>query len=80
MIYKCEGDLGADLAKFLEHVVIKLFNIVDCDVSGNAITTNDALSEKFVNGCGAYNCNRPHLNPFCEILHCYYGTGVVALS
>jgi hypothetical protein len=33
MVYGCEGDLRSDLVvEILEHVIVKILGIVDCDV------------------------------------------------
>jgi hypothetical protein len=68
------------MAEVLEHVIVKLLGIVNCDFSQDAIATDDVLSEEFLDSHGAYVCNGLHHNPFCEILYCYNSEGVIALS
>jgi hypothetical protein len=68
------------IAEILEHVIVKLLGIVDGDFSRNTKMIDDVLPEKILNGSGAYVGDRLHLNPLCEILNCYDGEGVVALS
>jgi hypothetical protein len=68
------------MIKILEHIIVELLGVVHCDVLGDTVAADDTLSEEFLDGCGAYVCNGLCLDPFCEILHCYYGEGIVALS
>jgi hypothetical protein len=68
------------MAEILKHVIVELLGIVNNDFSWDTIAIDDVLPKKIIHGCGAYVCNRLHLNPFYEILNCYNGKGVVALS
>jgi hypothetical protein len=80
MVYGCEGDLHSDLvAKILEHYVVEILGIIDCDVPRYAIAVDDVLSEEFFDCRGGYVCDRLRLNPFCEILNCRNGEGVITL-
>jgi hypothetical protein len=80
VIYGCEGDLHSDLlAEILEDCTIKVPFVVDCDVVRDTITTNDILPEELFDVCGAYVCDRLHLNPLREIFDCHDGEGVIAL-
>jgi hypothetical protein len=76
-----EGYLCPDLiAKILEHIIVKLLSVVKCDFSQNTEMANDILPKEFLDSHGAYACNGLHLNPFCEIFHCYDSESIVALS
>jgi hypothetical protein len=63
------------LTEVLEHCIVKIFCIVDCDVPGNAIARDDILSEELFDGCGDYVCDRFCLNPLCEVLDYNNGKG-----
>jgi hypothetical protein len=79
MIYRCEDDLHFDLVtEILEHCIIKILVVVDCDVSRDAITKDDILPKEFSDGCEAYVCDGLRFNPLCEILNGHDGEGVVA--
>jgi hypothetical protein len=66
MIEWDEGYLHPNLmAEILEHVIIKLLGVVNCDFSRNTKVTNDVLLEKLLNGREAYVGDRLCLNPLC---------------
>jgi hypothetical protein len=49
VIYRCERDLHSNLlAEIFEHYVIEILRIVDCNVSGNAVTTDNVLPEVLI--------------------------------
>jgi hypothetical protein len=80
MIYRCEGHLRSDLLiKVLEHCIIKVFYIIDCNVAQDTITTDDVLPEKLLYSCKAYVCDRLCLDPLCEVLHGHNSEGVISL-
>jgi hypothetical protein len=80
VVYECEDDLYFNLvAEILEHVTVKVHGIVDRDLLQEAITTDDVLSEEFFDSCGGYVGDGLCLNPFCEILYCHNGEGIIAL-
>jgi hypothetical protein len=81
VVYRCECNLHSDLVvEILEHIIVKLFCVVDYDVLWDTVMTDDVLTEEFLDACRAYVCNRLRLNLFCEVFHCYDDEGVVALS
>jgi hypothetical protein len=60
IVYGSEGDLHSDFkTEIQEHYAIKILGIVDCDVSGNAVATEDILAEELFDGCGAYVLSHP---------------------
>jgi hypothetical protein len=70
MVYGCEGNLCSDLViEILEHCIVKILGIVDYDVPGNAIATDDILLEELFDVCRAYVCDE----------FCLNGEGVIAL-
>jgi hypothetical protein len=74
MLYGCEGHLHFDLlTKVLEHC------IVDYNLAWDAVVTDDVLPEKLFDSCGAYVCDRPRLNPLCEVLRSHNSEGVISL-
>jgi hypothetical protein len=81
VVHKGECYLHPNLMiKILKHVIIKLIGIVDGDFSWNTEVADDVLPEKILDGHRAYVGDRLRLNPLCEILDCYNGEGVIALS
>jgi hypothetical protein len=81
MVDESEGDLHSDLmTEILEHAIVELLCIVNGDFSWDTEAVDDVLQENFLDGCGAYVCDRHHLNPVSEILNCDNSEGVVALS
>jgi hypothetical protein len=49
MVYRCEGNLHADLViEILEHVIVKILGVVDYDLLWDSITTNDVLQYIFL--------------------------------
>jgi hypothetical protein len=47
MLYICEGNLRTNLVtKIPEHVTVKVFGIVNCDLLWDSVTTNNVLLEK----------------------------------
>jgi hypothetical protein len=80
MLYICECYLRFNLLrKVLEHCIVKVFCIADCNVVGNIVTTNDILREELFYCCGAYVCDRLHLKPLCEVPHGHNSEGVIPL-
>jgi hypothetical protein len=80
VIYRCEGNLRSNLlVEILEHWTVKIFGIVNCDVSRDAIARDDILPKEVFDGCRAYVCNRFPFNPLCEIFDGHHREGVVAL-
>jgi hypothetical protein len=80
VVYGCEGDLCSDLmAKILEQYAVEILGIINCDVLGNTITTDDILLEELFDSCGAYVCDRFCLNPLHEVLDCHDSEGVIVL-
>jgi hypothetical protein len=80
MVYRCEGDLHSDLmVENLEHRIIEILGVINCDLSRDAIVANDILSEDFFYGCKAYVCDGLRLNPFHEVLDCHTSYGIVDL-
>jgi hypothetical protein len=80
VVYGCEGNLRSDLlTKILEHCAIKILCVVDCDLTGNTIATDDILPKELFDGCRAYICDRLRLNPLREVLDCHNDEGVIAL-
>jgi hypothetical protein len=67
------------MAEILEHVTIKILDVVDCDLMWNFVATDDVLPEEFLDGCGGYIGNRLHFNPLSELFHHYYGESVISL-
>jgi hypothetical protein len=68
------------IAEFLKYDVVELFYVVNYDCSWEAKATNDVLPEKLLDSCVAYVGDRLRLNPLGEILNCYDGKSIVALS
>jgi hypothetical protein len=68
------------MAEILEHVIVKLFGIVEYDFSWDTETAGNVLSKKLLNCRGAYVGDRLRLNPLGKILDCYNGEGVIASS
>jgi hypothetical protein len=66
--------------KFLEHVIVELFDIIDCDLFQNTKAVDNVLVEKLLDYRGAYVGDMLCLNPFGKILNYYEGKGVIALS
>jgi hypothetical protein len=67
------------MIEIIEHYAVKILGVVDCDVSGDAIATDDVLPEELFNGCRAYICDMFCLNPLCEVLDCHDSEGVIAM-
>jgi hypothetical protein len=68
------------MVKFLEHVIVELFDIIDCDLFQNTKAVDNVLAEKLLDYRGAYVGDMLRLNPFGKILNYYDGKGVIALS
>jgi hypothetical protein len=66
--------------RILEHVIVKLLGIVKGDFSQNTEAVDNVLPEKLLDCGGAYVGHWLFLDPLCEILGCYNGEGVIALS
>jgi hypothetical protein len=80
MVYRCEGDIYPDLmVEILEHGAIKVLGIVNGDLLGISIETDDVLPEEFLDGGGGCVRHRLRFNPFGEVFHCNNGEGVVSL-
>jgi hypothetical protein len=65
--------------KVLEHCIVKVFCIIDCNVARDTITADDVLLEIFFDSCGAYVCDWLRLNPLCEVLYDHNNEGVISL-
>jgi hypothetical protein len=65
--------------EILEHGTVKVLGIVNGDLLGNSIATNDVLPEEFLDGGGGYVHYGLHFNPFGEMFHYDDGEGVVSL-
>jgi hypothetical protein len=53
VVYRCEGDLHPNpVIGILEHGTIKLLSIVDNDLLGNSMATDDVLPKEFLDGGG----------------------------
>jgi hypothetical protein len=49
MVYRCEGNLHADLViEILEHVIVKILGVVDYDLLWDSVMTNDVLQYFFL--------------------------------
>jgi hypothetical protein len=68
------------MTKVLEHVIVKLLSIVDCDFSWHTKATNVVLLEKLLDCHRAYVGDRLCLNPLGKILDFYNGEGIIAQS
>jgi hypothetical protein len=80
VVYRCEGDLRPDLlAKILEHGTIKVLCIVNGDLLGNSIVTDDVLPKEFLDGGRGCVRYRLRFNPFSEVLDYDNDKGVVPL-
>jgi hypothetical protein len=80
MVHRCKGDLCSNLfTVILEHCTIKILGIINCDVMGNAIATNDILLGELFDGCRTYVCDMFCLNRLHEVLDYHNGEGVIAL-
>jgi hypothetical protein len=80
MLYRCEGNLCANLVvKIIEHVTVKVFGVVNCDLLQDYIAIDNILPEKLFDGCGGYVGDGLGLNPFCEVFHCHDGKGIISL-
>jgi hypothetical protein len=80
VIHRRECDLRFNLlVEILEHCIVKILCVVDCDVSGHAIAADDVLPEEFFDCCGAYISERLHLYPLHEIFDCHLSEGVIVL-
>jgi hypothetical protein len=81
VIYRCEEDIRPDLmTEILKHGTTKIIGIVDGYLLRDSVTTDDVLPENFLDGGGGYIGYWLHFNPFCEVLVCDNGTGVVSLG
>jgi hypothetical protein len=67
------------LPKILEHFIVKVLCVVDCNVSGDTIAANDILPKEFFDCCKAYIGERLCLYPLCELFNYHNGEGVVVL-
>jgi hypothetical protein len=80
VIYRRERDCHPNLlAKILEHCTIEVLCVVDCNVSGDAVTVDNVLPEEFFDCCRAYIGERLLLYPLHEIFDPCNSEGVVAL-
>jgi hypothetical protein len=68
------------MVKILEHVIVKLFGVIDGDCSCNTEAADNVLPDKFLDGHSTYVGHQLCLNPLCEILDCYNGKGLTVLS
>jgi hypothetical protein len=67
------------VVEILEHVTVKVLDIVDRDFLRDAIMAYDVLLEFFFDSCRGYVGDGLHLNPFHEVLHCHNGKSIVDL-
>jgi hypothetical protein len=67
------------MTEILEHITIKILGIIDGDLPRSAVTTDDVLPQKFLDGGGDYICYWFRFNPFGEALDCDNGECVVSL-
>jgi hypothetical protein len=80
MVYRRETNLHPDLmTEILEHAAIKVLGVMDCDLLGNSVATDDVLPENFLDGRGGYVSDGLCLDPLGEVFYCHYGKGVVSL-
>jgi hypothetical protein len=80
VVHRCECDLCSDpLTEILEHCIIEVLHVVDRNVTGNTVATDDILLEELFDCCDAHACDRLHLDSLREVLNCHHGEGVVAL-
>jgi hypothetical protein len=68
------------MAEILEHVIVKLFGIINCDFSRNPKMIDDILPEELLDYRRAYVGDWFCLDPLGKILDFYNGEGVIALS
>jgi hypothetical protein len=68
------------IAIFLEHDIVELFCIFNCDFSWSTKVIDDVLPEKLLDFHGDYVHDKLHLNLFGEVVHCYDGGGIITLS
>jgi hypothetical protein len=67
------------VAEVLEHVVVKVLAILDCDLLWDTVTADNVLPEEFFDGCEDYVGDGFRFNPFHEVFHCDNHEGVIAL-
>jgi hypothetical protein len=80
VVYRCESDLHFNLlVEIFEHCTVKVFCVINCDLSGNTVSTNNVPLEEPFDGGGAYICDTLCLNPLCEVFDCHDGEGVIVL-
>jgi hypothetical protein len=75
-----EGSICPYLIAGFQHDIVELICILECDCSPDAEATYDVFPEKLLDCCEAYVGDRLHLDPLDEILNCYDGESVAALS
>jgi hypothetical protein len=66
------------MAEILEHCTVKILGIIECDVLGNLVATDDILRKELFEGCRAYVCDGSPLNPFFEVFDYHNSEGVIA--
>jgi hypothetical protein len=79
VVYRWKGDLHSLMEKILEHRVVKILGIIDCDMLWDTVTIDDVWTEEFFYGCEAYISHWLRLDPFHEVLDGHDGEGVIAL-
>jgi hypothetical protein len=80
VVYICECDLRSDpLTEILEHYTVEVLCVVDHNVTGNTVATDDILLEELFDCCRAYVYDRLCFNPLREVHDCHNNEGVIAL-
>jgi hypothetical protein len=80
VVYGCEGGLHFDLlVEIFGHCVVKVFCVVNYDLSRNTISANNVLPEEPFDSSRAYVHDGLRLNPLHEVFDCHNGRDVVAL-
>jgi hypothetical protein len=67
------------MVEVLEHVIVEVLSIVNCDLSRDIVMTDIILSVNFFDGCGGYVGDGLRLNPFHEVLDSHDGEGIITL-
>ena len=81
MIYRGKFYLGTDTCtKLPEIIAIKLLAVVYSQFSRYPEPTNDVLLKEFLYRARGYVCQWLILDPFGEVVDCYYRKFAVALS
>jgi hypothetical protein len=74
VVYGCEDDLHSDLvAEILEHVIVKVLGIIDCDLLWDDITVDDVFLAEFFDSCEGYVGDELHPTHFMK-----YSTATMA--